>query len=830
MIDHEIESILPLVEKPARYTGGETNVTGTAGRRVSLSFALAFPDVYEVGMSHQGLQILYGILNGRPGFTAERVYAPWPDMASLMASRGMALSSLESATPIHQFDIIGFSLQYELSLTNVLSMLDLGRVPLRAINRREGHPLVIAGGPCVFNPEPMAPFFDAFALGEGEEMVVDIAERVAEAKRKGLSRGAALEGLAAIEGLYVPSIHGRGNRVRKRVVADLDRAFLPEKPVVPLIKTIHDRITLEIARGCTRGCRFCQAGMVWRPLRERSRERIIESADRILAATGYDEISLLALSAGDYSCIAPLLTELMNRNIEQRVALALPSLRTETLTESLIEQIRRVRKTSFTLAPEAGTQRLRRVINKGNTEENLLETARSVFRAGWKSMKLYFMIGLPTERQEDLEGIADLVNRVSRVEGKGRQLTVGLSTFVPKAHTPFQWERQISIAETEERQEYFKDIFRRGNLKLKWHDRRMSFLEGLIARGDGSMADVVERAYRLGAGFDGWSDRFRFEPWDQALRERGIDIESCLAGRDPASPLPWDHIDCGVEKDFLLREREKSRTEEATEDCRTGGCTGCGACAGGIELRRAAEYVSGSPEPGSAETPPEEAWRPRHLRMRYRKVDKARFLSHLDTASALIRSINRSGIRFEYSQGFHPHPKISFPCATPLGVESEDEYAEIRVLTPRRWNRGHLMEGINRSLPAGLTVLALEDVKGSGKALSRQVAGFVYEMHFHDASAELNASEASRAIGKFLDSDRFVIVRSSGQRTIERDIRPFVQTLAYDDESGILRGMFSFTQQGGVKPLEILTHVMGLSDSKAKTVRTVKKQTVIIDG
>ncbi|MCK9229374.1 MAG: TIGR03960 family B12-binding radical SAM protein [Syntrophales bacterium] len=830
MTDHEIESILPLVQKPARYTGGETNAANTAGKTASLSFALAFPDVYEVGMSHQGLQILYGILNRRRDWTAERVYAPWPDMASLMASRRMALSSLESATPLHHFDIIGFSLQYELSLTNVLSMLDLGRVPLRAVNRREDHPLVIAGGPCVFNPASMEPFFDAFALGEGEEMVIDIAETVERGKKRGLPRRTVLEKLAGIEGLYVPSVHGTGHRIRKRVVADLDAAFLPEKPVVPLIKTIHDRITLEIARGCTRGCRFCQAGMVWRPLRERNLETIIGSAERILSATGYDEISLLALSAGDYSRIAPLLTELMDRNIEQRVALALPSLRTETLADSLIEQIRRVRKTSFTLAPEAGTRRLRQVINKGNSEENLLETARSVFRAGWKSLKLYFMIGLPTEQLEDLQGIAELVNKVLRVEGKGHQVTVGLSTFVPKPHTPFQWERQISIRETEERQEYFKDILRRGNLKLKWHDRRMSFLEGIIARGDGRVADVIEGAYRLGARFDGWSDRFRFELWDRALKDTGIDPELYLAGTDPASALPWDHIDCGVEKEFLLRELEKSRTGEATEDCRTAGCTNCGVCVEGIELRMALEDPLPSRDHGTPKTPREEVWRHRHLRMRYRKGDKARFLSHLDTASALIRSIKRSGIRFEYSRGFHPHPKISFPCATPLGVESEDEYAEIRVFTPPHWNRGRLMEGINRSLPAGLTLLALEDITGSDQTLSGLIAGFVYEMHLDGERTGLKKSAVLRAIGRFLNADRHVIVRSSGQRTRERDIRPFVQTLVYDDETGTLRGIFSFTPQGGVKPIEILTHVIGLSDSQARLVRVVKKQTVLIGG
>ncbi|MBN2397689.1 MAG: TIGR03960 family B12-binding radical SAM protein, partial [Deltaproteobacteria bacterium] len=389
-----IEDLLPLVQKPGRYIGGEINATRKDRAACRLTFALAFPDVYEIGMSHLGLQILYAVLNDDPAVAAERVYAPWPDMESLMRESRIPLSSLESGTPLFEFDIVGFSLQYELSYTNVLNMLDMGRIPLYAAERGEDTPIVIAGGPCAFNPKPVAPFFDAFVIGEGEEVVGEIARAVIQGKEKDCSRSALLDLLAGIDGVWVPSLHGNETKIKKRTVVDLERWRVPSRPIVPIVGTVHDRIALEIARGCTRGCRFCQAGMVWRPVRERSPGTLEAMAGQMLASTGYNELSLLSLSSGDYSCIEHLLTSLMDRYADSRVAVGLPSLRVETLTEQLVNQIKRVRKTSFTLAPEAGTQRLRDVINKGNTEEELLTTARKVFDAGWRSIKLYFMIGL----------------------------------------------------------------------------------------------------------------------------------------------------------------------------------------------------------------------------------------------------------------------------------------------------------------------------------------------------------------------------------------------------------------------------------------------------
>ncbi|MDD5712365.1 MAG: radical SAM protein, partial [Smithellaceae bacterium] len=548
------EEILRLVEKPSRYLGGEVGAVVKDRSRCKLSFALAFPDVYEVGMSHLGLQILYSLLNERTEIVAERCYAPWPDMEAVLRQAGQPLRTLESRAPLSDFDVVGFSLQYELSYTNVLNMLDLGGIPLRRTDRDDGHPLVIAGGPCSFNPSALEAFVDLFVIGEGEEVLGEICDVIIRTKGKG--RQTILGELAELEGVYVPS--RKGKAVRKRTVARPDLWPVPESPIVPLMKTVHDRITLEIARGCTRGCRFCQAGMVWRPVRERNAELLEQAAEKILCATGYDEISLLSLSSGDYSRIGALLGRLMESYSDRKVALALPSLRVETLTKELIEAVRRVRKTSFTLAPEAGTQRMRNIINKGNTEEDLITTVRQVFAAGWRSVKLYFMIGLPMEGQEDLEGIVDLGRRALQ-QGKGKgAVTMSISTFVPKPHTPFQWHRQIGLQEIEEKQAYFKTTVRNRNLNIKWHDGRASVLEGIMARADARIGTLVEKAFRLGCRFDGWTDCLRFELWEEAMRQTGVNAEDYLRRRDLIENLPWEHIDAGISKEFLVAEYGKS--------------------------------------------------------------------------------------------------------------------------------------------------------------------------------------------------------------------------------------------------------------------------------
>jgi len=869
------DDLLHHVVKPSRYLGGEVNAVRKDHRTCRLSVALAFPDTYEVGMSHLGLQILYELLNSRDGIIAERVYAPWPDMEELLRRHAIPLATLESGTTLRDFDLVGFSLQYELSFTNVLTMLELGGIPRRRTDRRDGDPLVIAGGPCCFNPAPMSAFIDAFVIGEGEEVSGELATVMMREKDRGSGREKLLAALAELPGIYVPAVHTRGEKIRKRVVADLNAWTLPVRPLAPLMKTIHDRAVLEIARGCTRGCRFCQAGMVWRPVRERQPGILQEMADQMLAATGQEELSLLSLSSGDYTCIETLLPLLMDRYYARRIALALPSLRVETLSRNLIEAIRRVRKTSFTLAPEAGTQRLRNVINKGNTETDLLATSAQVFAAGWRAVKLYFMIGLPGEEEGDLEGIATLAHQVLRTGKKRGQVTVSLSNFVPKPHTPFQWQRQIGPEETALRQEFFKSRLRHRQIQIKWHDARMSRLEGLFSRGDETLGDLVELAHRGGCRFDGWSDRFRPEIWDDAIRALGIDIAANLAARSRNAVLPWDHIDAGVERDFLWEEGQKARGEELTPDCRREGCYRCGAC-DHIEIRPllaedgppenhsatatggpegmtteslvdldVAEATATSPvtannaaETGAfgihlagPEQPAREAPGQRNgqrLRLRFTKQGRSRHLSHLETASALTRGIVRSGQRFLFTAGFHPHPRMSFAVATAVGLASEGEYCDV-VWEKTTDETASLPEEINRFLPEGMLITELVELAPDAPSLTTSLRGFQYTAAL---PPRLNAAALDALEGKiaaFLAAAAFPVARTVKDHTIIRDIRPLVTNLIMDRTGRRMLMEVRFTNEGAVRPEEILVHALGLDPSLPAVMNLTKTATFFID-
>ncbi len=585
--------ILPLVEQPARYTGGERGTVVKDPAQVCLRFVLAFPEVYEIAQSHLGLQILYNLLNERPGIQAERVYAPWVDMEALLRQRGLPLASLETFSPLSEFDIIGFSLQYELTYTNILMMLDLGGIPLLSRERNATHPLVIAGGPCAFHPEPIADFIDAFLLGDGEEAIFDICDAYLAWDKQ--DRLDLLSALSCIPGVYVPAFfsleHAENGTLReirplapdqevvhKRVVRDLNSIPALRSQVVPNVNIVHDRIAVEVMRGCVRGCRFCQAGYIYRPLRERDPRALQQQIEKLVEQSGYEEVSLLSLSTGDYSCVNPLLREVMNRFAGLKVSVSLPSTRVDALSPHILEEIRRVRKTGFTLAPEAGSQRLRDVIQKEYKEEELIEAANLLFGLGWKSVKLYFMLGLPSETEEDLLGIVDLCRKVSAAGKHRRQITASVSTFVPKPHTPFQWAAQLSLEETEARQELLRTTLRRYGIQFKWHDARLSFLEGVFARGDRRLAAPLLTAYHLGCRFDGWTDKFRLDLWQQAFAAHNTDPNFYLRRRLLDEPLPWDHLDSGVTKKWLQRDLAKAFAATLTPDCSVERCSYCGAC------------------------------------------------------------------------------------------------------------------------------------------------------------------------------------------------------------------------------------------------------------
>lgn len=805
--------IPPSIQKPSRYSGAEVRRPLIPWEEARLTVLIAFPDVYEIGMSHLGILLLYDILNDRPATRCERVFAPWFDMEKHLRETGTPLLSLESGRPARDFHIVGFSLGYDLTYTNVLQMLDLAKIPLFGAMRQEADPIVLAGGVCTLNPAPIAPFFDALLVGDGEEAVLEIASRVEAGRAAKAARREILRDLAGIAGVFVPGI---SSRVSRRVLPDLARSPLPRSPILPAMRVVHDRLSIEISRGCTRGCRFCQAGYVYRPVRERSPASLLRHLFGEAPFAGYDEIGLLSLSAGDYGCIDTLVTRAMEELSFRKISLSLPSIRLDALKENTVRQMKKVRKSGFTLAPEAGTERLRRIINKNTRDEDLLRTADWIFENGWRALKLYFMIGLPGETAEDVRAIGELAKRVAAVarrHGRRNEVTVSVSTFVPKPHTPFQWEQQIGRDEAAKRMRIVRAVV--GNdrtVDLKFHSVEISELEGVFSRGDARLASALLAAFRRGARFDAWTEGFNARAWNLAFAETGIDVSSFLAERDPAKPLPWDMVDAGITREFLLAERRKAAAGEATPDCRADRCSGCGACLPGLS------NITFSSVPAPEEEGPLEASRPaldpagsdvRYvLRVRYAKEGPARYLSGLDIQSLIGRIVRRAGLPVAYSRGFNPAPRISFSPALPVGTESRAEFFELELFLPV--GAADARKKMEMHLPEGVTLLEVTGIPPGSPRLfdfdlvcSYRLAAEPPFPGSSDPPRELLAERtaAYRSAREF----PITVHRDGGPKVV--DIRPFVCEIGMNGGA-----VFITIIQGtgkGVRPLEAAAAILG---------------------
>ncbi|MDE2485227.1 MAG: TIGR03936 family radical SAM-associated protein [candidate division NC10 bacterium] len=831
-----MNEILPQVSRPSRYIGMEWNAVKKDPAKTAVRIALAFPDTYEIGMSHLGLKILYQILNRRPEFMAERVYAPWTDAEMLLRQRLIPLCTLESGYSLADFDLIGFTLQYELSYTTILNMLDLAGVPLKSAERREGDPFVIGGGSVGFNPEPIAEFFDLFVLGDGEEVVLEVCETVAAWKASGGRRDALLEAWTRIPGCYVPALH-QGETIRKRTAIHLNGIDYGAFPV-PFMEIVHDRASIEVMRGCTQGCRFCQAGYLYRPLRERSAEEIRRLALQAIRETGYEEVSLASLSIADLTVLPDVVPSLMDTLLPEKISLSLPSLRVETLNRfpQVADEISRVRKTGFTIAPEAGSRRLRKVINKeGFDEEQIFTAVRNAARSGWESVKFYFMIGLPTETQEDLDELVRITResaRVARAESaRGFGLTVSSSPFVPKPHTPFQWFAQDSMELLQEKQDYLRRKLREVKVSYKWHNVRSSFLEAVFSLGDRSLGRAIRRGYELGCRLDGWTEHLKFDRWMQAFEETGIDPKAIAnRPRNLDEPLPWDHIDTGVSKAFLQREYKKALEARGTVDCHTATCTACGeicmpnwptwAEQVGMKVSSSEFGVSGStcaaqsaaPETRNAKPETSSEAPVQRIRFVFQKVGVLRFLSHLEVMRALSRALRRAGVAVAYSQGFNPQPKLSCALALPVGVEGRQELGDIELraaMAPEE-----LTTRVNRCLADGLQLLRAWEVPLTAPSLTALAREAVYRV-----SLPLNgcAKQIGERLGaqafcdEWLDRPSILVSVERKDGRVEIDARPQILGLAalQEEEGTLCWDLRLRTGQGiGVRPQAIMTHLL----------------------
>jgi radical SAM family uncharacterized protein/radical SAM-linked protein len=809
-----IEGILPQVNKPGRYTDNELNAVHKDWDQAEVRLALAFPDLYEIGMSGLGLAILYTIANKLPYALAERSYSVDIDLEAKLREQNISLWAWESKRPLKDFDILGITLQTELGYTNVLNMLDLAQVPIRSTDRQEGHPIVIGGGSCCANPEPMSPFFDCLAIGDGEEVIIEICQAMREARRNKEDRRQKIERLAKISGVYVPAIHSSKDSIKKRTIQSLKIEDAPHPPIVPLVEVTHDRLTVEITRGCTRGCRFCQAGMIYRPVRSRSQEDILRLAKEGIAASGWDDISLLSLSTNDYPDFLGLLNKLNGCFASRRVSISVPSLRLDSFNQEVALALKKIKKSGLTFAPEAGSQRLRDVINKGLSDEDLLAAIKLAKVNGWKLVKLYYMIGLPTETQEDLDAMIALCRKAA---GLGISIKVAVSPFVPKPQTPFQWEAQDDLQVIRDKIGHLNKGLKSARVQFKWHDPESSALEGILSRGDRRLSQAIEAAWRKGCKFDQWSEHFSWPKWQEALAEANIDVSVYTGARDPGQPLAWGHIDYGVNQKFLLAERERANQSSVTPDCWTGDCAGCGVgcrVAGQVkdqkvqEVEKVQKIEKNTEDDGFGRArkmlPQAAPLAKTRFRLKYTKGPEIRFISHLDMTRVWLRAISRARLPIAYSQGFSPHPKVSFGPPLPLGITSRGEYMDIQLDRP---STSEAVSSLQAHLPRGMEISAVKPIMSNARSISELAEAADYLVKWQRDTQAIKE--------KFDEQPTWPIMIMKKSLLIEADIRKQVRDIILTEGGFIVRLKMNVS---GAKIGQIVNALTGHDIEKGQAV------------
>lgn len=823
-----IEKILPLVKRPGRYVGNEINsIRKKSEKSIKVKFALAFPDVYELGISNIGLQILYHILNQEKWIQAERVYTPWTDMEAQLRNKNIPLFSLESKTSIKNFDVLGITLQYELHYTNIINMLDLAQIPIWQKHRNQNSPLIIAGGPCAYNPEPISDFLDCIVLGDGEKIVIEIAEVIRESKKLNLSRQDILKTLATIKGVYIPSfytvntddknkknIHPVNKNIpeiiKSRTESHLSRNSYPAKPLVPLIKVPQDRYSIEIMRGCTHGCRFCNAGIIYRPVRERSVTDIIQLIKKVIRHTGYNEISLSSLSTTDYSKIIELLIKLHDYLNNKNITLSFPSLRADSFNELIAKICTDFKQNRLTLAPETGTQRLRDVINKNITNEQLLQAIETAFKHGWSRIKLYFMIGLPTETEKDIRSIVDFTHQVINISKKFRKKTIhiAVSPFSPKPWTPFQWEKWGDSETLQQKIDYLQNKITHPRVKLTWEDINVSKLETILGRGDRKLSQVLFDTWQKGAKFDSWSDKFDFNLWFTSFKDNNIDMEDYLSEKSTAASLPWDHLTKGVSKSFLLEERDKAFSLKKTIDCRKSTCNHCGLMENPVCKKIISQktnnntYVNKKIEYPYQKKYPEEKISATiyPVRIEYSKNSELRFTSHLETMRIFQLGLQRADIKLAYSQGFHPRPRISSGPPLPLGLCSSQEYLDIQLINsyPEDFD-----QNLNTNLPAGITVIQSKMISKNTPSLNSIISLAYFRVDFH---CQIKWNYLQERISETLKSNSLKVQRKNNGKKKTIDIRIFIDSLYI--KNNILYFSLKYISQKTARIDEILNQII----------------------